>query len=185
MAGESTAGPAGRLGKLTTANMLRSMLPLVVMVLALAYFCSPHDVDPITEIDPADSISYAASLAEIPLPVPHLENTWRPTSVEVAGPEDGQPGPVTLTIGYLTPAEEFARYVVSTDPGSELLEDLLRDAETVGRLTIEGQAWTLMTTGRGEQLYLRTDGDLRLVVTGSAGQDELRTLTESLRPYGP
>lgn len=183
MAGEPTAGSTGRLGKLTAANMLRSMLPLVVMVLALAYFCSPQDQDPVTEIDPSNSIRYAASLAEVDLPVPELEDTWCPTSVDVAVPADGQPGPVTLTIGYVTPTEEFARYVVSTDPTSELIDDLAHDAETVGRLTIANQSWTMLITSRGEMLYLRATGELRLVVTGSASEDELRTLAESLVPY--
>ena len=183
MAGESTTGPPGRLGKLTAANMLRSLLPLVVMVLAMAYFCSPQDLHPVIEIDPSNSIRYAASLAEIGLPLPELAETWRPTSVDVAAPADGQPGPVTLTIGYLTPSEEFARYVVSTDPASTLIDDLLNDANRVGRLTIAGQSWMMFTTNRGEQLYLRTDGDLRLVVTGSAGEAEIRTLAESLVPY--
>lgn len=183
MAERSTAGPPERLGKLTTANMLRSLLPLVVMVLALAYFCTPQDVDPVTEIDPSSSISYAASLTEGELLVPDLEENWRPTSVEVAGPADGQPGPATLTIGYVTPSQEFARYVVSTDPSSELVADLLTDAETAGGASLDGRPWEEFITSRGEQLYLRSDDDLRIVVTGSASQDELRTLAESLIPY--
>lgn len=159
------------------------MLPLVVMVLALAYFCSPQNQDPVNEIDPSNSISYAASLTEIALPVPRLEQTWRPTSVDVVTAAAGQAGQVTLTIGYVTPTEEFARYVVSTDPAAELIADLLRDADKGGLLTIEGEPWMVMTTGRGERLYLRTDGEVRLVVSGSASEDELRTLAESVTPY--
>ncbi|MBA3294822.1 MAG: DUF4245 domain-containing protein [Geodermatophilaceae bacterium] len=182
MAAESRAGPPGRLGKMTAANMLRSMLPLVVMVLGLAYFCSPQTQDPVTEIDPSNSIRYAASLTDVVLPVPDLAEAWRPTSVDVT-PEGGQPGVVTLTIGYLTPSEEFARYAVSTDSASGLMTDLLTGATGVGALRLGGESWEEFSTGRGEALYLRNDGDLRLVVTGSASQDELRTLAESLTPY--
>ncbi|MGI8626236.1 MAG: DUF4245 domain-containing protein [Geodermatophilaceae bacterium] len=183
MAGETTGGPSTRLGKLTWANMLRSLLPLVVIVLALAYFCSPQDQDPVVEIDPSNSISYAASLTEISLPVPELAESWRPTSVDVTGPTDGQRGPVTLTIGYVTPSVEFARYIVSTDPSSELIEDLLTDGQSAGEARLAGQTWEEFTTSRGEPLYLRNDGELRLVVTGSASQDELSTLAGSLTPY--
>ncbi len=168
---------------MTTANMLRSLLPLVVIVLGLAYFCTPQDVDPVAEIDPTNSIRYAASLAEVALPVPVLGKTWRATSVDVVATEDGQPGPVTLTIGYVSPNSEFARYVVSTDPGSELIDDLLTDADVVGAQTLAGRDWEELRTTRDERLYLRTDGDLRLVVTGSVSEDELRTLAESLSPY--
>jgi len=183
MAEGSTAGPSGRLGKLTTTNMLRSLLPLVAMVLALAYFCSPQDQDPVIEVDPSNSIRYAASLIDVSLLVPELEEIWRPTSVDVAAPAEGQSGPVTLTIGYVTPSQEFARYVVSTDPSSELIEDLLTDAESAGQARLGRQSWAEFRTARGEPLYLRNDGDLRLVVTGSASQDELQTLADSLTPY--
>lgn len=183
MAGDSTSGPGARLGKLTTANMLRSLLPLVVLVLALAYFCSPQDNDPVTEIDPSTSISYAASLTEVTLQVPELEEMWRPTSVNVVGPAQGQSGSVTLTIGYVTPSEEFVRYVVSTDPDAALIEDLLKGAQSAGSAEIGGGSWEEFLTSRGEQLYLRTAGDLRLVVTGSGSQDELNTVAESLVPY--
>jgi len=183
MTEESSAGSSSRLAKFTAANMLRSLLPLVVMVLALAYFCSPQNQDPVTEIDPAHSISYAASLTQVTLPVPELPETWRPTSVDVVAPEDGPPGPVTLTIGYVTPTGEFARYIASTDPAAELTEELLRDADSVGRLTLSDESWEEFTTSRGELLYLRTDDDLRLLVTGSASAPELRSLAESLIPY--
>lgn len=183
MAEGSTDGRSKRLGKMSTANMLRSLLPLVVIVLGLAYFCTPHNVDPVTEIDPSDSIRYAASLSDVPLPVPMLADTWRPTSVAVDAPPDAGPGPLTLTIGYVTPTEEFAKYVVSTDSASVAISDLLTDADTAGRITLAGQSWEEFTTSRGERLYLRTDGDLRLLVTGSASEDEVRTLIESLAPY--
>jgi hypothetical protein len=185
MAAKPTVAPSGRLAKLTAANMLRSMLPLVVMVLALAYFCSPQNPDPVVEIDPSNSIRYAASLALVAIPVPELAETWRPTSAEVDPPADGQPGRVTLTIGYVTPQVSFARYVVSTDPAAELIENLLLDADREAALTIAGQPWEEFTTNRNERLYLASFGDLRLLVTGSASQEELRTLAASLTPYRP
>lgn len=163
--------------------MLRSLLPLVIIVLGLAYFCTPQDVEPVAEIDPTNSIRYAASLAEVALPVPVLGDSWRATSVDVVATDDGQPGPVTLAIGYVTPNSEFARYVVSTDRGSELIADLLTDADVVGVLTLAGRDWKELRTTRDERLYLRTDSDLRLVVTGSASEAELRALAESLSPY--
>jgi len=171
------------LGKMSAANMLRSLLPLIVMVLALAYFCSPQDGDPVVEIDPTNSINYAASLSEAQLLVPDLPQSWRATSVDVVGPADSQPGPVTLTIGYVTPDQEFARYVVSNDPDSELIAELLTDAETAGQPSWDGKPWDGFLTSRDERLYLRSDGDLQIVVTGSATEDELRTLAESLIPY--
>ncbi len=187
MAEEPAAGPSKRLGKLTTANMLRSLLPLLVMVLALAYFCSPHDLDPVTEIDPSGTISFAASLSERPLLIPVLAETWRPTSVNLADqPADqpgDQPGPITLTIGYVTPTGEFARYVVSTDPASATIADLLAGAETVGVSSFAGREWDQSTSTRGEPLYTRTDGDLRLLMTGSASREEFRELAGSLAAY--
>jgi len=183
MTGQAPGSSPSRLGRMTTANMLRSMLPLVVMVLALAYFCSPQDVDPVAVVDPSNSIRYAASLSEVALLVPELGEDWRPTSVDVVAPRDGQPGPVSLTIGYVTPTEEFARYVASTDPAAELIDDLLLNADSVGETRIAGQSWEEFTTSRTEALYLLTDGILRVLVTGSASEEELQTLAESLAPY--
>lgn len=178
-------GPArSRLAKASPANMLRSLLPLVVIVLGLAYFCTPTDVSPVTEVDPTGSIRYAASLTGSTLLVPELDDGWRPTSVDVTAP-DVAPGPVTLTIGYVTPSDEFARYVVSTDPSSQLIDDLLAGADAVTPVSVGGQTWEAFTTSRGERLLLRTGDGLRLLVTGSAPEDELATLAGSLVPYRP
>jgi hypothetical protein len=92
---------------------------------------------------------------------------------------------VTLQIGYLTPAEEFAQYVVSDDQDASALTDVLDDATDDGTQQVGGDTWQRLTTDRGETALTRTEGTATLVVTGSASDDELETLADSLAPYAP
>jgi hypothetical protein len=93
--------------------------------------------------------------------------------------------PVTLQIGWLTPAEEFAEYVISDDQEATALTEVLEDATDDGTEQVDGETWQRLTTERGETALTRTEGTATLVVTGSASHDELQTLAGAVEPYRP
>jgi hypothetical protein len=125
-----------------------------------------------------------AQLAGYQVLVPRgLSDDWRPTSVRTDAGSASAGDPVTLQIGWLTPAEEFAQYVVSDDPKAAALTDVLDDATENGTEQVDGDTWQRLTTERGETALTRTEGTATLVVTGSASDEELQTLAGSLQPY--
>jgi hypothetical protein len=186
---EPPAPPAvDRLQKFTAANMVRSLLPLVLGCLLIVGVTAlrQNPEDPVREVETTSAERTAAELASYPLLVPRgLSDDWRATSVRTNAGSASAGDPVTLQIGWLTPAEEFASYAVSDDPESTALTDVLDDATDDGSQQVGGETWQRLTTERGETALTRAEGTATLVVTGSASDDELATLAGSLAPYAP
>ena len=182
-----TVPPAvARAGRMTFANMLRSLLPLVVICLLLVgwqAFRASRDVG-VRTVDPSSTVQLAAARAGYQLVVPTgLDEQWRTTSARTDAGAAGEGDPVTLEIGYLTPSEEFAGFVVSDDRGADPVASVLDGAEEQGRVDLGGTAWTRSTTVDGETALSRETDGVTVLVTGSAADEELETVAESVRPY--
>jgi len=184
---EAPAPPAvDRMARFTAANMIRSLLPLVLGCLLVVGITAvrQNPDDPIREVDTTSAERAVSELASYPLLVPRgLSDDWRPTSVRTDAGTASAGDPVTLQIGWYTPGEEFAQYVVSDDAEAAALTDVLTDATQEGSRQVDGATWQQLTTTRGETALTRTEGTATLVVTGSASDDELTTLAGSLEPY--
>jgi hypothetical protein len=177
---------AARAGRFTYANMLRSLLPLVLICLVIVGWQAfqRSDDDPVREIDPTGTVRAAAERAAYPLVVPtDLPEDYRPTSARTDAGDAGEGDPVTLEIGYVTPSTEFAGFVVSDDPRAEPVRAVLADAREEGSVRLGGTTWTRATTDRGETAFSRVQDGVTVVVTGSASDQELETVAEAVRPY--
>jgi hypothetical protein len=175
-----------RARRLTAVNMLRSLLPLVVIVLLLVgwnVLRSPR-TDPVRPIDPSTTVHLAASRAGYPMLAPQgLPAGFRPTSARTDAGAARPGGPVTLQIGYVTPKQRYAGFAISDDPQADALTSVLDGARAEGSVQVAGQAWTRSRTPRGETALSRQAGDVTVLVTGSADEGELETVAASVRPY--
>ena len=178
---------AQRLSRFTAANMLRSLLPLTVIILLLGGFAAlrQNNVDPVTPVETATTVRFAASTAGYQLEAPaDLPEGWTATSARTdAGSATGPDDAVTLELGFYTPGEEFAGFVTSDDPRVTPLRSVLDGASDDGTARIGGQSWTRLTTARGETAFTRESGGATVLVTGSAADRELETLAASIRRY--
>jgi hypothetical protein len=177
-----------RMQRFTAANMIRSLLPLVLVCLAIVGITAlrQNPSDPVREVDTTSAERAVAQLAGYQLLVPRgLPHDWRPTSVHTDAGRVSAGDPVTLQIGWYTPAKEFAEYVVSDDQHASALTSVLAQAAKDGSQQVGGQTWQRLTTERGETALTRSEGPATLVVTGSASDAELATLAGSLQPYTP
>ena len=175
-----------RAARLNAANMVRSLLPLVLICLLFAGWAAFRQApdERLIVVDPTSSIRTTAERADFDVLVPTgLPEGYRPTSARTTagGAEDGEP--VTLEIGYLTPDEEFAGYVISDDSDAEALQRVLDGAEEQGAEDLAGREWARRSTARGETAFVLEDGDVTAVVFGSASDDELAEVAASLEPY--
>jgi hypothetical protein len=180
--------PVDRSARYTAANMVRSLLPLVLLCLAVAGWAAfQQRVDVrVQTVDPSSTVQLAAARAGYPVPAPTgLPEDYLVTSArtDAGKAEDGDA--VTLEIGYLTPGEEYAGFVVSDDPGAAAVVDVLRDARVEGELEIDGQMWQEVTTQREETALVRESEGVTVLVTGTAPDEELREIAESVEPYAP
>jgi Protein of unknown function (DUF4245) len=187
--GAATPPPAvDRMQRFTAANMIRSLLPLVLGCLLIVGFTAlkQNPEDPVHEVETDSAERAAAELAGYQLLVPRgLSDQWRPTSVRTNAGQALAGDPITLQIGFYTPAEAFAQYVVSDDQAADALTRVLDRATEDGSEQVDGEAWQRLTTERGETALTRTEGTATLLVTGSASDDELTTLAAALQPYAP
>ncbi len=181
------APPANsRAAAFTPANMVRSLLPLTLLILVIVWVTGlrQNPEDPVREVETGPSIALAAERASYPLLVPQgLPDTWRPTSVRTDAVDGTAGDPVTLEIGWLTPAAEYAGYVISDGDDVDRLDDVLEDSTEAGTTDVEGVAWERRTTERGETALTRTEGTATLLITGSAPDEELEALAAAVRPF--
>jgi hypothetical protein len=187
---EETPAPSPavqRAARMNAANMVRSLLPLVVIclvIVAWTTFRQSPDIDPIREIDPSTSVDLAAARASYPIVYPEgLADDYRPTSARTdAGA--AEPGdPVTLEIGYVTPSEEFAGFVVSDDRRADPVAAVLDGAVEKGTVDVGGQAWTRSITEDDETALSREADGVIMLVSGSASDDELEAVAAAVEPY--
>jgi hypothetical protein len=180
------ASSTDRASRLNAANMLRSLLPLVVIVLLLVgWQAFKNDgVDPVHAVDPSSTVRLAADRASYDLLAPTgLPKGYRPTSARTDAADAQRGNPVTLQIGYLTPSREFAGFAESDDPRADALTSVLSGARPKGSVQIDGRSWARSTTERGETALTLTTGRATVVVTGSASEKELETVAGAVRTY--
>jgi hypothetical protein len=175
-----------RANRMNAANMLRSMLPLVVICLLVVGWAALRQSEDagVQVVDPSSTIQLAAARASYPLVAPQgLPEDYRTTSARTDAGKAAEGDPVTLELGYLTPDEEFAGFVVSDDPRADPVAAVLDGAQQEGTVDVGGRTWTRSTTERHETALSLEDAGAIVVVTGSAGEDELEAVAAAVRPW--
>lgn len=159
-------------------DMLWSLIPIVVLVMAFVYFCGPRSQDA-TTVDPRPDITSVARAVDYPFVAPlSLSKQWKPTASTALKDDDG--AMIGLSIGYLTPADDQARFVVSTGTREAVLKTALANAKPVtdpdGAAAELGElSWVPVRTSAGRALVAEGDGFIA-VVAGTASYAELREL---------
>ncbi len=187
-AGATATSPAvERANRMSAANMIRSLLPLVVICLLLVAWQSfrTSNEETVREVDPTSTVRLAAERADYPVAAPTgLPEEYRPTSARTDAGLAAEGDPVTLEIGYLTPSEEFAGFTISDDVRAAPVRALLDGGTDEQPVDVAGQQWTRFTTERGEIALSREDGGVVTLVSGSAPEEELRRVAAAVAPVG-
>lgn len=177
----------------TAADMLRSLIPIAIVVVLFAYFFLPSgDDSKINTIDPHDDIASMAEYGAFPIVAPtDLGKSWKPTSSGLLrNSADRLSTPIGLTIGYVTPKQKFARFTIrqgiETSVVSKSIDDATVNDNPAGEpVQIADRSWTPITTTKGRG-YVTVSGSgassIVIVLAGSASYAELRQLAEGLQP---
>lgn len=165
-------------GDKTIGDILRSLVPLVVLVVLAVWVMWPHAGSRVHLVDPSGDLRDARQIGLFTVQSPRgLSAGWQPTSSELDQPTAEV---LTIQIGYLTPAQQYARYVQSNVRTDSLLDGQIAGATADGSVLVDGRTWQRYRTAKGE-LALVLPGKVTLLVTGSAGLDELTVLAASVR----
>lgn len=169
----------------TIKDMLWSLIPIVVLVLAFAYFCGPGD--DVTRVDPAGDIAGAAAVVPYQMHAPQgLADSWAPSSSVMLRDDSAEKAVVGVSIGYVTPQDSFARFVISSQNRQQTLDRALADAsvrtDPDGTPTeLNGLQWVPVSTSAGRALVAEGPGFVA-VVSGTASYGELRELAGAVKP---
>ncbi|MGD9527808.1 DUF4245 domain-containing protein [Pseudonocardia sp.] len=173
--------PRSALGPRQLVGAILVLLPVVLLLGGLSR-CSFAPGGP--EIDPSAGpavdapalLRDAARLAPFAVRIPAVPPGWRSNAVDRATVAGG-PG-TAVRAGYVTGAGRYLELVQSDAPEEALVRDV---AGTVppptGVVDVGGTRWVVY--GGDEALWVADVAGVRLLVTGSAGEDEFRTLAEA------
>jgi hypothetical protein len=173
--------PADRQRLRTPANLWRALIPLLVIVGLVVLLNRPNGQSPdgVHVVDPGPAIAAARQQAGFAVLAPDgLSARWRPTSTELlpAGPSEA----ASFRIGYVSPAGQYAELFQSAD-APDAVAAHYGPLTTDGTASVGGVGWQRYRTSSDRLLLRHTIGTVTVIVTGSAGQDELVELAGSLR----
>lgn len=169
----------------TFRDMLWSLVPIVVLVLAFVYFCGPGDQ--VTRVDPATDVNSAAGVVPYQMHAPaSLVDAWAPSSSVLLRDDSADESILGVSIGYVTPDDDFARFVISSEGRQATIDRALADAsvrtDPDGTPTQLGDlSWVPVSTSAGRALVAEGSGFV-VVVSGTASYAELRELAGSVKP---
>jgi Protein of unknown function (DUF4245) len=165
-------------GNKTVGDIVRSLVPLVVLVVLAVWLLWPKAGSRVQVVDPSGTLRDAARVGLYTVVTPHgLPAGWQPTSSTVDQPTDRV---LTVEVGYYTPGRKYARYVQSNAPTAGFVGDQVPGSVPDGSAVVAGVSWQRYRTPSAEIVLVRP-GPVSLLVTGSAGLDELTELAASLR----
>ncbi|WP_019629482.1 DUF4245 domain-containing protein [Actinomadura atramentaria] len=154
-------------------------------LVAVIYFITPRgDKEVLPTVDYAGHLLAMRSGAPYTPQAPEgLPARWRPTSSRVNGlGSSGQP--VAWHLGFVTPSDEYAALEQSDEKPAAYIPRMTNSKNPTGTREIAGATWqTYYRKDKKAYSLARTlPGGPTVVVTGTAGYDELAVLVTALRP---
>lgn len=185
--GDDQAGTAPASPPRTMKAMLFAMLPLVAVAFLVAGVlgqCSFSPLGPTIDRDSGPTVDVAAELngisARIDFPVfdPATPPDWRANSAATAQLGSGARA---VRIGWITGSARYLRLSQSTAPEEELVAfEVERPPQAEGVVQAGGRQWVLYRGVRSEKVWVGERDGVRLLLTGSATEEEFRVLAEAV-----
>lgn len=158
--------------------MVRSLAAIGAVVAVVVLLVPRPDVAVVQPVEVAVAARGAQPEASFDLVVPAVPQGWTATSVRFQ--RDSEDAVPTWHVGYLTAEEGYAALEVAAAATSAWVTDQTSDGERAERLEVGGQSWQVLRSDDPARTSLLLEqGDLTIVVTGSAVLDELVTLAEA------
>jgi hypothetical protein len=161
-------------------DMLRSILVIGVLLLGLAAVGYWFQVKPDNTVEAVDYVTAAeearGDAAFDVLAPSSLPKGWKATTVRYESGERGQ-----WHLGVLTDQDEYIGLEQTGIGTQRAIERFAPKTEATGKATVGGQSWQVRQSGRGENTLVREDGDITIIVTGTADLATIKDYAETLR----
>jgi len=171
--------PQRRRGGGTAADMVRSVLVVLAIVLVVALLAGRQGGRIERPVDVAGATARAAA-AGLPVSEPQLPSGWEATGARFA--PDTTEGLPTWHLGYLTPREGSAVVDVTRGATPSWVQSVTGEGEDQGAREVGGQTWQLIDDGDepARLSLVREQDDVTTVVSGRARLAELEALAEAV-----
>ena len=189
---------ASGIGGKTTKDMVLSLVPLALVILAfagLAGMCAFSPGGPTADLSTAPAVDAPAELArvarEVPFDVrdPKVPDGWRANSFGVRPVSDtgAMDGPRAVRVGWLLPTGGYLRLSQSDAGEVDLaaMETATLRPKPAGAVQVDGVTWVHYPSVRDEPAWIADVSGVRLLVTGSAPEADLRVLASAVLAARP
>jgi hypothetical protein len=182
----AVSSPKPSRSSLTVRDMAGAVGLLVLIVLLVAgvgrsctFAPTGPTVDPASGpvVDAAGQLRALAGSTPFPLRVPAVPADWRANAVDT----ERVGGERAVRTGYLTPAGRYLRVVQSAASEADLVASEAQGAPVAaGPFPVGGTTWVTYTDDTREPIRVADLGAVRVLVTGSGGDDDVRTLAAAV-----
>jgi hypothetical protein len=170
-------------GRETASDMVRS-LGLIAVIIAVTLIFVPGLLHPSKSerFPAADYSDYVSGFHQVtgktaitPSPVP---SGFTANAAALTGPAAAE----HLHIGFAVTGARYAGVEESVGPTAAFVSSILgvRGGTVTGHVRIDGANWAASTSARGEDSLTHTVRGITVIVTGSATEEQLRSLAASL-----
>lgn len=160
-------------------DMVRSILVIGALLFGLAglgYWFQVKPDDKVQAVDYVTAVKAARGDAQFDVLAPaSLPKGWKATTVRY---ESGARGHWHL--GVMTDKGEYIGLEESGIGTQRAIESFAPDTKAKGNTTVAGQSWQLRQSKRGETTLVREDGDITIIVTGTASLAVIEDYATSL-----
>jgi cytoskeletal protein RodZ len=176
------ARPRRRAPGRSFAGLLWALIPVLVVLVGIVVWQQAGERQPLATVDPTGDIAYARRVAPVPFPaLGPVPDGWRATSSQVEAPAGEKKAPVTLTVGYVTPAGRYAEIVVTDQAPPVVLGQVATGATADGTTPVGAARWERYRSSRGETVLVHPVGAASVLVTGDAADADLVALAATAR----
>lgn len=163
------------------ADVVRSVLVLGLIILGLWVIGRLVTVTP---DEPTTTVDYAQAAQQVADAVPYavlspaaLPEGWRATSARLDG--------ARWHLGVVTDGDDYVGLEQQEKSAAILVKQFAEGSKAGGEVSIGGSTWTERTASDGDITYVRTEGKLTTLVTGSVSKATLKDYVASLAVVAP
>jgi hypothetical protein len=165
-------------GNPSMGDIARSVAVLGAIVLALfavGRLLTVTPDEPVRSVDYRSAVESSRAVAEFDVLAPaSLPEGWRATSVRFE--QD------SWHLGVVTDDDDYVGLEQVEASAERAVERFAKGSRSYGDVVVGGETWLLRTGPQDDLTYVRRDGDMTIVVTGTAPRQEMERYISSLSP---
>lgn len=169
-------------GRETAWDMVLSMSAVIATVGVIMLLAWRPQEEVKQQVDYETAVASAVLAQTWPISIPKvLPNGYQATSARLEPESYGESGDIRWILGFQTDAGDYVSLWQSDGPVRTVVSAATNNATCESAETINGTTWQKCEIDKPlTRAYVKTEGDVTSIVSGTAQWDELLTFAESL-----